>query len=154
MDRSEDELLRVVTRAYTQAQRLQAGCCGVTSTQCQVLCAIGAEGSSPQAALGARLGLEKSWVSRAVDALERDGLVARRACCADARMYDVAFTEAGRRRYEELNEALNAQAATVMDRVPEAERASVRRALELLADALSSLAAECACGPSSERSAS
>lgn len=154
MDRSEDELLRVVARSYTQAQRREAGCCGVTSTQCQVLCAIGATGSIPQAELGPRLGLEKSWVSRAVDALERDGLVERRACCDDARMYDVAFTEAGRRRYEDLNASLNAQAASVMERIPEAERAAVRRALELLAGALSSLAAECACGQSAEGSGS
>lgn len=136
MDKTEDELLRAVTRAYERAQRREAGCCGVTSTQCQLLCAIGADGSAPQAELSRRLGLEKSWVSRAVDALERDGLVERRACCGDARMVDVAFTAAGRERFEGLNAALNAHAGSVMARIPEPERAGVRRSLELLADAL------------------
>jgi DNA-binding MarR family transcriptional regulator len=149
MEQTEDELLRAVTRAYAQAQRLQAGCCGTTSTQCQALCAIGDAGSVPQAELGARLGLEKSWVSRAVDSLEREGLVERRKCCDDARMYDVAFTEAGRARYESLNAALNAQAAAVMELIPEGERPGVRRALELLAGALSAMMADCRCGGAS-----
>ncbi|PKL26021.1 MAG: MarR family transcriptional regulator [Spirochaetae bacterium HGW-Spirochaetae-3] len=146
MEKTEDELLRIVTRVYAQAQRLQARCCGITTTQCQVLCAIGDEGTVPQAELSARLGLEKSWVSRAIDSLERDGLVERRKCCADARMYDVAFTEAGKARYEALEEALNSQAASVMASIPESERAGVRKALELLSVALSSMAATCRCG--------
>ena len=152
MRKTNDELLRIVARSYDQAQRLQAGCCGTTSTQCQILCAIGDDGSVPQAELGARLGLEKSWVSRAVDGLAKDGLVERRACCSDGRMYDVAFTEAGRRRFDELNAALNEQAESVMSRIPDAERAGVRRALELLAEALSSLGTDCSCGSPSEES--
>jgi len=114
-----------------------------------VLCAIGEDGTVPQAEIGSRLGLEKSWVSRAVDSLEREGLVERKKCCDDARMYDVAFTEAGRERFEALNAALNAQASAVMDLIPEPERAGVRRALELLSGALAAMAADCRCGGAS-----
>jgi len=145
MTQTEADLLRKVTRSYSQAQRFQAGCCGTTFTQCQILCAIGAEGSIPQAALGAKLGLEKSWVSRAVDRLAVEGLVERRKCCEDARMYDVAFTDEGRKRFEALNSALNAQVEAVMTRIPKAERTCVRKALELLADAISVLSGECRC---------
>jgi len=148
MVKTEDELLRAVARAYDRAQRAQAGCCGTTATQCQILCAIGSGGPVPQAELGARLGLEKSWVSRAIDGLEREGLAERRKCCQDARMYDVALTESGERRFRDLNAALNDQAEAVMSRIPEAERAGVRRSLELLAEALSSMEAECRCGGS------
>ena len=148
MNETDDDLFRRVTRSYAQAQRLQADCCGTTSTQCQILCAIGAEGSLPQAELGKRLGLEKSWVSRAVDRLAAEGLVERRTCCADARMYDIAFTDKGRERFQALNSALNAQAEVVMSRIPADRRASVRKALELLADAVSSLSGECLCGSS------
>ncbi|MDP3176887.1 MAG: MarR family winged helix-turn-helix transcriptional regulator [Spirochaetaceae bacterium] len=145
-EESDVGLLRSVTRAYSQAQRFQAGCCGLSSSGCQVLCAIGAEGVAPQGEIGARLGLEKSWVSRALDGLERAGLVERRKCCADARMYDIAFTAAGRDRFEELDCALSAQARAVMSRIPKAERPAVRRGLQLLAEALASVVAECGCG--------
>ncbi len=148
MQKTDGELLRTVSRYYAAAQRTQAGCCGATATGCQVLCAIGGEGSVPQAELGTRLGLEKSWVSRAIGSLEREGLLERRKCCDDARMYDVAFTEAGRARYESLNAALNDHAASVMSLIPEGERPGVRRALELLADALSSASDDCRCGGS------
>lgn len=144
-EESEAELLGAVARAYSQAQRFEAGCCGVSETGCQIICAIGPRGSLPQGELGARLGLEKSWVSRAVDSLAQAGLVERRKCCEDARMYDVALTEAGKGRYESLNSSLAARAASIMARVPRAERPMVLRALRLLAAALSESPAECAC---------
>jgi len=148
MENSETELLRLVTRAYARLQRREALCCGMAETGCEVLCAIGEAGSLPQGELGKRLGLEKSWVSRAVDGLEREGLVERRKCCADARMYDVAFTASGRARYVSLNSGLDAQAAEVMSRIPEAERPAVTHALELLASALSepTVPSDCGCG--------
>jgi DNA-binding MarR family transcriptional regulator len=118
----------------------------MAETGCELLCAIGEAGSAPQLELGKRLGLEKSWVSRAVDGLERDGLVERRKCCADARAYDVAFTATGRARYEALNAGLEAQAAELMSRIPEAERPAVTHALELLAAALSVPASNEGCG--------
>jgi DNA-binding MarR family transcriptional regulator len=148
MESNKTELLRAVTRAYARLQRREASCCGLSETGCEVLCAIGEEGSIPQARLAAKLGLEKSWVSRAVDGLERGGLVERRKCCADARAYDVAFTASGRARYEALNAGLEAQAAELMSRIPEAERPAVTHALELLAAALADSASfpDCGCG--------
>jgi DNA-binding MarR family transcriptional regulator len=136
IDAGEAELLRTVTRAYSRAQRFEAGCCGLSSSGCQIVCALGPRGSLPQGELGAALGLEKSWVSRAVDALEKEGLAERRKCCEDARMYDVALTKAGRKRYESLNASLDAQAEAVMARIPRAERPMVVKALRLLAAAL------------------
>jgi N-acetylglutamate synthase-like GNAT family acetyltransferase/DNA-binding MarR family transcriptional regulator len=143
MVKGDDELLRVVTRAYSQMQREQACCCGITSTQCHILCAIGEEGNIPQGELIVRLGLEKSWVSRALDTLESDGLVARTKCCEDARMYNISFTDAGRKKYEALNEALRDQAVAVMELIPTKERSVVRRSLHLLANAVSSAMSCC-----------
>lgn len=145
MERKETELLRIVAKAYTRLQRREAACCAMAETGCEVLCAIGDGGSLPQSQLAAKLGLEKSWVSRALDGLEREGLIERRKCCADARMYDVAFTSRGRARYERLNSALNAQAAEIMSRIPEAEVAGVLRSLEILAEALSDAQADSSC---------
>lgn len=136
MDTTENELLRIVTRAYARAQIKEACCCGITESGCQILCSLGPSGSLPQAELTSRLGLEKSWVSRAIDGLEHEGLVERTKCCADGRMYNVNLTEAGEERYRRLNAALNEHARSVMSRIPKGERSGVRRSLELLAQAL------------------
>jgi DNA-binding MarR family transcriptional regulator len=48
--------------------------------------------------------LSRSGVTRLVDRLERDGLVARRACAADARGQWAVITEEGTRRFTEARE--------------------------------------------------
>ncbi len=136
---SDEELLRYVAKSYSGLQRRMADRCGVTSTRCLVLCAIGEDGEAMQADLPARLGLEKSWVSRTLDGLEREGLVEREACCGDARRLSVRFTDAGRKRFSDLNASLNRQALDVLGRVPAGERENVRRSLGLLAEALSAM---------------
>ena len=46
------------------------------------------------------LGLTPSGVTRLLDGLERDGLVAKRTCDADARVTYAVLTEAGAERLE------------------------------------------------------
>ena len=114
--------------------------------RCEILCAIGSQGTLPQTEIGSRLGLEKSWVSRAVDRLEKEGYVKRSKCCEDARVFDVSLTTEGKKKYEALDDALNSHAEDIMSRLPESEREGVRKALALLADAISGVPDECRCG--------
>ena len=51
--------------------------------------------------LADRLLLSRSGITRLVDRLERDGLVARRRCDADGRGFDAMLTAAGRRKLDE-----------------------------------------------------
>ncbi|HEV8691448.1 MAG TPA: MarR family transcriptional regulator, partial [Ideonella sp.] len=68
-------LLREVARLYTRAQRVVADCCRTTSTQCHLLTELARSGPLPLSELGTRVCLEKSWVSRAVDAMVERGVV-------------------------------------------------------------------------------
>jgi DNA-binding MarR family transcriptional regulator len=130
------DLLREVTRLYARAQRAVAECCGSTNTQCHILIELGRAGELTPGELGRRLQLEKSWISRALDALVQAGLVAKRVNADDARSWVVALTAKGRKRFNELNATLDAHAERVLSTLSPEERAVVDHALALLLRAL------------------
>lgn len=130
------ELLREVARLYTRAQRVVADCCGTTGTQCHLLVELGRSGPMPLVELGQRLGLEKSWVSRAVDGLADRGLATREPNPLDARSWLVTLTADGEARVRELNATLDNHASHLLDRLDERERGQVEQTLTLILKAL------------------
>jgi DNA-binding MarR family transcriptional regulator len=129
-------LLREVARMYTRAQRLVAECNSTTNTQCHLLTELGRSGALPLSELGARVSLEKSWVSRAVEALAARGLVIKESNPADARSWLVTLTDEGVQTVNELNATLDAHAAQLLGCLNERDRAAVERSLSLLLKAL------------------
>jgi DNA-binding MarR family transcriptional regulator len=129
-------LLREVARLYTRAQRVAADGCRTTNTQCHILTELARSGPQPLGELGGRLSLEKSWVSRAVDALVSEGLVVKKANPADARSWKVSLSASGKRRAQQLNQTLDAHATQLLRALSMAERAQVTRSLQLILDAL------------------
>lgn len=129
-------LLREVARIYTRAQRVVADCCRTTSTQCHLLTELGRSGPLPLSELGTRVSLEKSWVSRAVEAMAARGLVTKEPNPLDARSWLVTLTADGKRTVRELNATLDAHAEQLLGRLGERERAAVENSLLLLLKAL------------------
>lgn len=147
MKTTDSRLLRTFVREYYRQQRLQSCSCRIPATQCHILNALGdAGGTLPQSELTAYLGLEKSWISRAVESLASDGSLIKSKCCTDARCSTLTLTEAGKKRYEKLNAVLDAQAAGIINNVPSPERDNVSVCLRLLADALTKTSSSCSCG--------
>jgi DNA-binding MarR family transcriptional regulator len=130
------ETLREVARLYTRAQRTVADCCQTGSTQCHLLVELGRSGPLPLSEIGARLSLEKSWVSRAVDGLVARGWATREPNPLDARSWLVTLTADGEDRVRELNATLDNHAARVLEQLDERERAGVEKSLRLLLKAL------------------
>lgn len=130
------ELLREVARLYTRAQRVVAECCRTGTTQCQLLVELGRSGPLPLSELGARLNLEKSWVSRAVDGLVERGWATKEPNPLDARSWLVTLTADGDDRVLELNATLDNHAARVLEHLSERDRASVEKSLLILLKAL------------------
>jgi DNA-binding MarR family transcriptional regulator len=126
------ELLREVTRLYTRAQRVVADCCRTTNTQCHLLTELAHSGPLPLSELGTRVMLEKSWVSRAVDAMVTRGLVTKEPNPADARSWLVVLTEEGTRTVQELDRTLDAHAESMLSSLGEQDRRSLEDALSLL----------------------
>jgi len=134
--RNPGVLLREVARLYTRAQRVAADCCGTTNTQCHILTELGRSGPQPMAELGQRVRLEKSWVSRALESLVKQGLVAKNDHPHDARSWIVSLTAAGRRRVDRLNDTLDAHATQLFARLSTGDRSNATESLRLILDAL------------------
>jgi amino-acid N-acetyltransferase len=100
----------------------------------------------PQQALAKRLGLDKGWISRAVETLVTEGCIKKQASEQDRRSFALSLTTAGRARAQQLEDELNHHAIQLLDRVPRDRQAQVHESLQLLIDALSaaqSCQAEC-----------
>ena len=136
-DRIMGMLLREVARLHLQMQRTSIACCGgTTSTQCFILTELGRSGTVTLAELGRRLGLDKGWTSRAVDAMARAGLLLKTPSATDRRNINISLSAAGEARYAELNQALNEHSGRVMRWIADVDQQMVHEALRLLSDAL------------------
>ena len=91
-----------------------ADCCRSTNTQCHLLTELDRSGPLSLSELGARVSLEKSWVSRAVEAMVARGLVMKEPNPADARSWLVTLTDDGRRTAQELDRTLDLHAETLL----------------------------------------
>lgn len=89
-----------------------------------------------QAALGERLHLEKSTVSRLVTQLERQGWVDRARQSTDKRVIQLHLTEPGRRTAARIATARADHFAKVLEHIPTAERQHVLDALGVLVHAV------------------
>lgn len=138
MPETSAQLVREVVRLYVRSQREQARCGdGGSTVRCHVLTELLRQEGITQRALVERLGLDKGWISRAVDALVADGTVSKQASTQDRRSVTLALTPAGRLRASALEGDLNGHAAQLLARIPPARHAQVQESLQLLLDALS-----------------
>ena len=101
--------------------------------------------------LGTRVSLEKSWVSRAVEAMAERGLVTKQPNPSDARSWLVTLTAEGERTVDDLNRTLDVHAEQLLASLNARERAAVEGSLQLLMSALRNDAAANCCLPAPER---
>jgi DNA-binding MarR family transcriptional regulator len=126
-------LLRDLARLLTQLQRDQVcNCCGSTNTECTILTELGRSGDVTVSELGRKLGVDKGWISRAVDGLVGDGLLVKQASDTDRRAVMVCLTPDGQERCDALNDGLDALSERIVGRLEAEEQATVDRALHLL----------------------
>lgn len=130
-------LLREFVRRYARAQRTSSACeNGASTVECHVLTELSRHDELTQQCLVTRLGLDKGWISRAVDRLVTGGLVLKKIDQRDRRCARLNLTEQGRVRAEQLEQTLNLHAQQVLNALPPQERAEIHRALESLVHAL------------------
>jgi DNA-binding MarR family transcriptional regulator len=140
---STGALLRDVARLHTHLQRLCVSCCeGTTVTQCTVLTELSRGGPMTLAQLSRRIGLDKSWTSRAVEQLSQERLVEKVPGGEDRRTVQLSLSSAGAARVQALDQTLNALADQALERIPAERHASIRQGLALLQQALSELTEE------------
>lgn len=134
-------LVRELSRLFVRSQRAQSSCVdGASNVQCHVLTELLRVDSLTQQALVERLSLDKAWISRAVDALVSDGVVAKRPHEDDKRSVKLSLTALGRIRAEKLENTLNAHAAQVFEHIIVDQHAQIQDALAVLVSALTQAA--------------
>ena len=149
-DRSSG-LLREVARMHTRAQRVVADCCRTTRTQGRLLTELTRCGAMSLCELGTRVSLQKSGVSRAVEAVIERGLVTREPNPRDARSWLARLTDEDVRTVDDLDQALDAHAGQLPGSLSARERAAVENSLGLLMKALPEDTAAHCCLPPPER---
>jgi amino-acid N-acetyltransferase len=133
-------LVRELSRLFVRSQRAQSSCVdGASNVQCHVLTEllrVDERNGLTQQALAERLSLDKAWISRAVDALVSDGVVAKRPHEDDKRSVKLSLTALGRIRAEKLESTLNAHAAQVFEHIAVEQHGQIHDALAVLVSAL------------------
>jgi DNA-binding MarR family transcriptional regulator len=104
----------------------------VPITQARMLSALLRNGPISQVELGRRMGLEKSWISRAVDKLVEQGWVVRSQNEQDRRAFDLELTPQGLAQARLLHADLEAHAKSVLERLEPEARVTVMQAMRLL----------------------
>lgn len=112
--------------------------CGqpLSASEAHALLELSRDAELSQLALGERLRLQKSTVSRLVTQLEEQGWVERVRDPADGRAIQLLITGPGRGIANRVATARTDHYAAILERIPPAERESVLHALEVLAQAL------------------
>lgn len=125
--------IQMLVRRFAVAERADVNCCGLTVAQAATLDALSASGPLRLGALGLRLGVQASTLTRNLSRLEKAGLVRREPDAEDARAARVALTAEGRKAARQVERQEEAFARTVLERIPAERR---EHALGALGDLL------------------
>jgi DNA-binding MarR family transcriptional regulator len=128
--------LRVLEREVGLTMAMETDCCGVTAAQCHILMETEQRGCTSVTELASLLELDKSTLSRAVDAMCRMGLLDRQvdSCCR--RQQVIRLTDKGREKADTINALCDASYTRLFDFIPEQKRLTVLEAAGLLAEAM------------------
>jgi DNA-binding MarR family transcriptional regulator len=128
--------LRVLEREVGLSMASETDCCGVTQAQCHILLETEQRGCTSVTELASLLELDKSTLSRTVDAMYRSGLLDRQvdSCCR--RQQVIRLTDKGREKADTINALCDASYRRLFDFIPEQKRRSVLESTALLADAM------------------
>ena len=124
-------LRRAAAALSYEAERVLAAA-GLRLIEFAALAALVDRYEMSQAALGERIGLDRNGVSRVLDGLEEEGLVARRPHATDGRRRVVEITAAGRSRLSAAEADLDAIESAFLSVLDETERDELRDILRRL----------------------
>jgi DNA-binding MarR family transcriptional regulator len=128
--------LRILEQEVGLSMASETGCCGVTLAQCHLLLEVEQRGRTSVTELAALLELDKSTMSRTVDAMCRAGLLDRETDPDNRRQQVISLTEEGRLKSDRINGLCDSSYARVFDFIPADKRRMVVESAALLAQAM------------------
>ncbi len=128
--------LRVLEREVEMSMTSEAGCCGVTFAQCHLLLEVERRGRTSVTELASALELDKSTLSRTVDAAVRAGLIDRSVDPQNRRQQVISLTARGSETAQSINRRCDASYTRLFDFIPGDKRPLVVEAAAVLAQAM------------------
>jgi len=144
-------LMSGLIRKLNLLNKDQKVCYGLTLPQCGAIETLALNGMQPMNELSRQMGVTISTMTRIVNILVRDGLVAREESPDDRRKVCIDLTESGRSMAGKLQKCSTDYSAAIFSLIPGAKREQVLESLELLIDSIESINTKCcpaAQGPS------
>jgi DNA-binding MarR family transcriptional regulator len=139
-------LVGTLIRSLSLLDRDQKVCCGVTVSQCCTVETLAQRGTLSMNKLSEEMGVAISTMTRVVDILVRDGVVARKGGREDRRRVYVQLTDKGAQLALRLRSCADEYGKLILCQVPPEERRSVLKALSLLNDAINRVRrGDCVC---------
>jgi DNA-binding MarR family transcriptional regulator len=135
-----------LVRRFSVSERADVLCCGLTVAQGATLEALRATPRMRLGALGRRLGITPSTLTRNLARLEADGLVTRIPDAGDGRAYRVSLTAAGHRAAEKVERQGVDFADEVLSRLSPSCRGAVVESMEELVSAVQAATEHCCPG--------
>jgi len=136
MKSSEVNEFRRVLRRFEREINIHLrdkGCCsGITMSQCHVLLTISEEEGTTTVNLSKELAIDKSNLSRIIDALVKLGYVERLASKKDRRYSKINITSKGKSKSVEINKSANAHYKKVFENIPEWKHKEIVENLTML----------------------
>jgi DNA-binding MarR family transcriptional regulator len=132
-----------LVRRFSVSERADVLCCGLTVAQGATLEALRATPRMRLGALGRRLGITPSTLTRNLARLEADGLVTRIPDAGDGRAFRVSLTAAGHRAAEKVERQGVDFADEVLARLAPSCRATIVDAMEELVSAVQAATERC-----------
>lgn len=130
------ESTRLLMRKLGFLERGEAGCCGITYTQCHAIVETGRRAELSVNELAEVLGLDKSTISKTVEQLVQSGIMLREQSKTDRRFVVVKLTEKGREVFHSIETRMEKYFADILNSIPEVKQVQVIESVKLLADAL------------------
>ncbi len=121
-------------RMFTSFEREEICCGTVSPAQCVLLQTL-MDGEWDVSGLAAQARVTKGAMTRLVDGLEGRGWVARERAEDDGRRVLVSLTGEGKREAKRLYRLTEKSIATILERIPPAERDQTVRSIHLLREA-------------------
>lgn len=129
LDNFEPYLMNRIMGYYNAAMRAELTRMGLTTAKMRVLGVLSAIDGPTIGELGGYAVVEQSTLSRALDALDRDGLIRRATDRSDTRVTRVHLTDAGRSAFDRLWPKLKQSHQAMFHGVGSKERAIFRETL-------------------------
>jgi len=130
------EKLSKLVRKFTDLEKSEISCYGVTLQQSFVLLAFEDSQSLTMSEISAKIGVANSTTTRIVDNLVRDKLVIRKAAPGDRRSVIIAPSEKGKRVIVNLQTCYDNFSKIIFSHIPENKIDNVLSSLELLINSL------------------